>query len=42
MKSLEEFYDDTALVWADKWYDNNMFIPTFKDLLLICLNNQKY
>ncbi len=32
MKTLEDFYDDTAKDWAEEWYNNNLFIPIFKDM----------
>lgn len=33
MKNTKDFYDKTAMEWADKWYDNEMLLPYLKKFM---------
>ncbi|MDV3428454.1 MAG: class I SAM-dependent methyltransferase [Bacillota bacterium] len=33
MKNIKDFYDKTAMEWADKWYDNEILLPYLKEFM---------
>lgn len=41
MKSLVDFYNDTAEVWAKDWYENEALLPYLKKFISYLPNNPK-
>ena len=41
MKGIKEFYDDTAQIWADDWYNNETMLPFLKKIKELLKNDAK-
>lgn len=41
MKGIKEFYNDTAQMWADDWYNNETMLPFLKKVKELLKNNAK-
>ena len=41
MKGVKEFYDKTAVKWADKWYEDDSMLPYIKEFFKYLPKNPK-
>lgn len=41
VKGVKEFYDDTAMMWTDEWYDNTMMMPFLKKVASMLPNGAR-